>query len=230
MPGKAFLISLLFSFLLFPASIISEILHLSGIRPPFFLLQVNDPEERIAEPYVIYRANGTPAGEYDLLESSGTVLLCRCRDLSVDIGPGCYVNIHPAPVSFRKVSAKKKVRTKEEIRLRGIRFRRVEGGMYLTLNPVPLSIVRTVSREGVEGFVSRIGESGAVKFRVSLLSPEETVQSLEGSGRGPFLARRDGALVLVFIEPPENRENRVSEKIMKKLKYEVFIPLKAEAL
>lgn len=184
----------------------------------------------MTEPHVIYRANGIPAGKYDLLESAGEVWLCRSRDLSLDIGTGCYVKVNPAPAPPKKALVKKAPRGNEEIRLRGIRFRRVDGSIYVTLNPVPLSIVRPVSMAGVEGFVSRIGGASAGKFRVSLLSPEETLKFLGGGRRRTFLSLREGSPVLVFVEPPDSRENRVTDKIMMRLKYEVFIPLKAEAL
>jgi len=229
MPGKAFLISILVSVLLCSTPMPSEILHLSGIRPPFFLLKIKAPGSKFEKGNVIYRDNGLPAGNYELLDSSGGVFLCRCRDLSLDIDSGCYVKVENPTVPPKKSPVKMNSRESEVIRLRGIRFRRMARGVYVTLNPVPLSIIPEMSMGGVDRFANRIMDACSGDFRISLLSPEETVKFLQGARKRAFLALRDGSPVLVFVDPPDIRENRVSDKIMMRLKYNLFIPLKAEA-
>ncbi|MEN8223175.1 MAG: hypothetical protein ABFR36_07935 [Acidobacteriota bacterium] len=199
---------------------------LSEVRPPFFILSIPGDKDKIDNNRVIYSGNGNRVAEYELLETSGTWFLCKCKEISARINNGCYVKIRAGIPVTKKKAKKREIFVKESVKIRGIRFNKHKKGIFITGKPVPLSIIPELSFSGIKDFRKRIGKEHKKKCRVDFLSPGEIKRYMNVEEEKVLLAEREGIPVLIFCSSSGERENPVSEKILKKLKYEVFLPLK----
>ena len=228
MPRKTVFTSVIFFVFLFPTLFPNKILKLSDVRPPFFILKIPTAEARVDDNRVIYSKNGVKVAKYNLLEITGTEVLCKCKKISVEIDSNYYVKLKE-PL-LKKIVKSKNGFVAEVIKVRGIKFNKSENGSFVTGNPVPLSIIPELSFKGIEDFMKKIGKENKKRCRVGLLSPEEIRKNISTGEEKVLLAGRDGLPVLIFYSRYGLRENPVSEKILKRLKYEVFIPLKLKIL
>ena len=223
---KTVLISVIFivflTSTLFPVSTIK----LSGVRPPFFILKILNDEIKVDNNRVIYSENGNKISEYELLESSGTESLCRCKEFSAEIDNNCYVKVMTDVFPLLKEGKRERVPIKKIIKIRGIAFNHQQNRLFITGNPVPLSIVPELSIQGLENFIKKMENEYKKKCRVDLLSPDEINRCINIEKAGILLGEKDGNPVLIFYSGSGRRENPVSEKILARLKYEVFLPLK----
>ncbi len=225
---KTVFTSVIFFVFLFMIIFPDRILKLSDVRPPFFVLKIPTAETKVEDNRVIYSQNGIEVAEYNLLGITGAEVLCKCKKISVEIDDNCYVKLK-IPL-LKKKEKSKSVFVAEVIKVRGIRFDKSENGGFVTGNPVPLSIIPELSFKGIENFIKKIGKEYKKKCRVGLLSPNEIRKNIVAGGEKTLIAERDGLPVLIFYSVSGLRENPVSEKILKRLKYEVFIPLKLKIL
>ena len=222
-----FILFFLFVFLL--AYIYPEkFLNLSDVRPPFFILKIPSSGSGVENSKIVYSKDGEQIATYSLLGITGSEFLCRCNNVAAEIDAGCYVKLKK-PVQKKKVRKESKT-VPETFKLRGITFRKSESGNYFTRNPVPLSIIPELSFQGIKVFMDKVGREFGGKCRVGLLSPEEIEKSIFIKGETTLLSGRNGSPVLLFRSGSKLRENPVSEKILEKLKYEVFVPLKLDIL
>ena len=211
-----------FTTILFPANKI----NLSGVRPPFFILKMVNDNIELDTKRVIYSESGNAISEYELLEISGNESLCRCNKFSVEIDDNCYVKVSADVLPLKKEKKKERVPLKRFIKIRGITFRHQHRKLFITGNPVPLSIVPVLSIQGIEGFIKKMENEHTKKCRIELLSPDEINRYIDIKKVGILLGGKDGKPVLIFCTGSGRRENAVSEKILTRLRYEVFLPLK----
>ena len=221
---KSVFISAIFILLLTSTLFPVNRIKLSGIRPPFFILKRHNDNVKVDNNRVIYSENGNKVSEYELLEISGTESLCRCKEFSAKIDDNCYVKVRENVIPLKKKEKRERGPLKKIIKIRGINFSHQQNRLYITGNPVPLSIVPELSIRGIEAFIKKTENEYKKKCRIELLSPDEINRYIKKGGT--LLGEKDGEVVLILNFDLERRENPVSEKILTRLKYEVFLPLK----
>lgn len=201
-------------------------IKLSGVRPPFFILKILNDKIKVDNNRAVYSENGNKISEYELLESSGTKSLCRCKEFSAEIDNNCYVKVTADVRPLLKEVERERGPLKKIIKIRGITFSYQQNRLFITGNPIPLSIVPELSIQGIENFIKKMENEYKNKCRVDLLSPVEINRCIYIEKAGILLGEKDGNPVLIFYSGSGRRENPVSEKILARLKYEVFLPLK----
>ncbi len=223
---KTVFISVIFMFIFTAFLFTANTLKLSGVRPPFFILKIVDGKAEADNNRVIYSENGNKIAEYVLVGVSGAESLCRCTEFSAEIDNNCYVKIRSNILPVERDRLRNNTFTAKVIKIKGITFNRYRNGIFVTVNPVPLSIVPELSIKGIGKFMEKIGTEYKKKCRVDLLSPNEISKYVNIEKSGILLAGKRGDPVLIFYSRSTRRENPVSNKILTRLKYEVFLPMK----
>lgn len=213
-------------------------IKISGIRPPFFILKIPEGYRQIEKNRRIFSGAGIEVGKFKILDTKGKELLCECIDNFSNLNNKCFVKVKDVPGKVEKTKfffSKPELKgdMKDQtgaINIRGIRFIELEKGLFITENPVPASMVPKLSFSGIEEFMMRIKNGCGEGFNVDYLDTGEIKKYLTPGVEKIILGLKRGDPVLVFFSESEFRENPVSEKMISKLKYKIFIPIKLKRL
>lgn len=219
---------------LFPENLVK----ISDVRPPFFVLKIPENSGQLSKGGIIYSKMGVEVGKFKILDISGNKILCECLDHSADVNIGCYIEVGKGPGTIRKLknppittkSLTKSFIPTGIIKIRGIRFVEKKSGIFITENPVPASMVPDISFSGIDSFMEKIESKYGKKCEINYLQAGEIKKYFIQREEMIMLGIRNGLPVIVSFSDSEFRENRVSEKILSKLKYEIYIPLKLKRL
>ena len=212
--------------------------NISDVRPPFFILKIPAGYNQINKSGIIYSETGIEVGEFRILDISGNKVLCECIDHSTDVNNGCYIKVGSDPGTIQKPK-RKPIRNEPEkrtadqseiIKVRGIRFVEKKNGIFITENPVPASMVPDISFSGINNFMKKIENRYDKKCKVNYLEADEIKEYFVQREEKIMIGVKNGLLVIVSFSGSGIRENRVSEKILSQLKYEIYIPLKLKRL
>lgn len=213
-------------------------INISGVRPPFFILKISEGYMQVKANRKIYSEAGIEVAKFIILNTRGEELLCKCLDDFVNLNSKCFIKVKS--VSGKEEKTEKKISKSEPgknmrdlaglIRIRGIRFIELKKGVFITENPVPASMVPRLSFSGIDDFMRRIENGCGEGCNVNYLDTDEIKKYFTSGEEKIMLGLKSGEPVLVFFSESELRENPVSEKIISKLKYEIYIPLKLKRL
>ncbi len=212
--------------------------NISDVRPPFFILKIPAGYSRINKSGIIYSETGIEVGEFRILDISGNTALCECIDHSTDVNNGCYIKVDTDPGTIQKPKRKPIINEPEKrtadqseiIKIRGIRFVEQKNGIFITENPVPASMVPDISLIGINNFMKKIENRYGKKCKVNYLETDEIKEFFVQREEMIMLGVKNGLLFIIFFSDSGFRENRVSEKIISQLKYEIYIPIKLKRL
>ncbi|MCK4888957.1 MAG: hypothetical protein KAS97_03440 [Candidatus Aminicenantes bacterium] len=187
---------------------------------------------------IIYSKTGIEVGKFKILDISGDKALCECLDHSADVDNECYVKVGGNPGTIKKLKRNPIINEPEKrtagksgiIKVRGIRFVEQKNGVFITENPVPASMVPDISFSGIINFMKKIETRYGEKCKVNYLETGEIKEYFILREEMIMLGVKSGTPVIVSFSNSGFRENRVSEKIISKLKYEIYIPLKLKRL
>jgi len=208
-------------------------LEVSGIRPPFFIVEFSPEHLRLTKNKTVFSAEGIELGRFRIVDISGDRVLCKCDGDQSDLKKMCYVNVVEISEKQKGKTSKpafpepqdRKIFLPEIIKVQGIRFIERSEGLFITENPIPASIVKDLSFTGIENFMKKIGNEYG-NSEVGYLNISEMKKYLKPEIGVMMLGVRDGLPVIVFPADAGSAVNPVSKKILTKLKYEIYIPLK----
>ncbi len=209
--------------------------YLTGVRPPFFLIHINPDYSLSKNDRYIYSPTGKRMAEYVVLNTSGDEVLCKYLDNGNKLSDICYVNSKMIPeklVLQKNKTVHLKDLKKEKIvpmyiRVRGIMFVKRDKGIYFTENPVPASMIPNITYNGIDNFMKKIAAGCDPSCTVKYLTKAEIEKySLLGGKDVMLLGVESGSHFLIYFSESKLRKNPVSEKILMRLKYRIFIPLK----
>ncbi len=238
MPRRNFAFSIIF-LILFVSSLLSEnFLNISDVRPPFFILEITENCGKVNRSGMIYSKTGVKVGKFTILERSGNRILCKCLDHSAGMNDGCYIKVGSDPGKIQKLknlpiinrSEQVVSGSSEKINVRGIMFTEQKNGVFITENPVPVSMVPNISFKGIDSFMKKIESRYGEKCIVSYLETGEIEECFFKREERIMLGLKNNVPVIVSFSGSVSRVNPVSEKIVNKLKYEIYIPLKLRRL
>jgi len=211
---------------------------ISDVRPPFFLLDIPENYNWKNKSGVIYSKGGIEVGKFKILDVSGNKALCECIDHSADLNNRCYIEVGHDPGTIQKPEEQSAIKMpggeslvrSEIIKIRGIRFVKQKNEIFITENPVPVSMVPDISFSGIDNFMEKIEAGYGKKCKVNYFGSDEIKEYFIQEEEMIMLGVKNGSPVIVLFSGAGFRVNRVSEKILSKLKYEIYIPLKLERL
>ncbi|MCK4890485.1 MAG: hypothetical protein KAS97_11190, partial [Candidatus Aminicenantes bacterium] len=87
-----------------------------------------------------------------------------------------------------------------------------------------------ISFSGINNFMKKIENRYDKKCKVNYLEADEIKEYFVQREEKIMIGVKNGLLVIVSFSGSGIRENRVSEKILSQLKYEIYIPLKLKRL
>lgn len=213
-------------------------INISGVRPPFFILKISEGYIQVKASRGIYSKEGIEVAKFKILDTKGEESLCECLDNFKNLNNKCFIKVKRVPGKVEKIE--KKISKSESmnnmralsgtLKIRGIRFIELKKGIFITENPVPASMVPKLSFSGIDEFMRRIENGCGESCNVNYLDTDEIKKYLIPGEEKIMLGLKNGEPVLIFFSESEFRENPVSEKIISKLKYKIYIPLKLKRM
>ncbi len=221
--------SSLFSFSLLP----KDKIYLSEIRPPYFILNTSANVNLIIGEQVYYSPAGKRLGRFSIVRKVEDEILCKGQDDSGKLFKGCYIRVKERPEKiFPTKAIEKKIKSENNnipvssIKISGIKFTEIEKGFFVTLNPLPVTIIQDSSFNGIKRFLNLIKEKSGLKCSVELMTVEEIKKYLKPGDEKLLFGKRGKEPKLIFFSDSGVWGNPVSEKIIGRLKYKIFVPVK----
>ncbi|MEN8153437.1 MAG: hypothetical protein ABFR75_05390 [Acidobacteriota bacterium] len=207
-------------------------LKVTDVRYPFFLLKKNPPEVSIRPSGIIYKMNGSIAGEYKLVSFSEENFLCRVsRDFS-GVDKSCFVKADPRefPVPGRIEKrepyppGKDKNSLRRFIRINGIKFEERSDSIFLSVTPEHLTVFPELTFNGIRKFLERIDNNSREGYKCNLWSLEDFIE-YKGKGRAGdvYLGLVEGRLNLIYWRSGRYNFQLIAEDTLAAVSNEIYV-------
>ncbi len=205
-------------------------INIFGIRYGFFLISVSKNLNVFKNDKLVFSEKGDLISEYLIIERSDNVILCKSKKEFKLLNKRCYVKADQNVIieetdkliGNRNLKSYKK-RWFEYIK--GIEFKRVADNVFVTLDPISVSIIMDLTYKGLKRYVKSFQTECKTGYSVEMLNTMEIEKYIDLKKGKILLGISEGRVVMVYKTNGKIRSSFITESTIRKFSGNIFLPL-----
>jgi len=204
-------------------------INIFGIRYGFFLISVSKNLNVFKTDKLIFSGKGNLISEYLVIERSDNVILCKSKKKFKLLNKRCYVKAEQNGIieETKKLIGNQNLKSykKQFEYVKGIEFKRIADNVFVTLDPISVSIIMNLTYKGLKRYVKSFQTECKTGYSVEMLSTMEIERYIDLKKGKILLGTSEGRVVMVYKTNGKMRSSFITESTIRKFSENIFFPL-----